>query len=635
MNRNLSVLIAAAALCSLASAQTLRPIQRINSAGFNPSGNNQQDGVHLAVQGTRFVAVFADQFGVSSTKQDIFAVVSNDSGLTWGPMVRIDTGDAPNLTDGDEAKCVITQSGAIVAVWEETKGAFGFGSSNEDIYFNRSTDGGATWLPSALPLNTGTSGSNITSDIDRIWITSSGESVYVTWEEDALSSIGADEEVWFTKSDDAGVTWSTPIVIEGNGTVDADDPRMVAVGQTVLVTFAAESATTDDIVVLRSTDGGVNWTRTVVESNDQGDSDTPDIAVDGQNVIVIWEDDNPSLTSGDQIHAVVSNDLGATWSSEITISQRSENQVSTPISQAIWSDCAVLGDSMYVVYAEDSLNTAAGLSGGQLGSRVYVAYSHDAGATWTVDVNLDSNSASRFSNRPSLGVTNCAVFVQFETGNDGSNGISYTLSQDGGATWATAFDAPAGPDIDSPDPSENRGFVVDPAQNVALGIFWDRPLGQNEVYVCGLAGCTPAPQSYCTAGTTTNGCNATISAVGAPSIAALSGYPLTVTNVEGQKQGILFYGVSGAAVQPWGTGSSFLCVKSPTQRMGGLNSGGTTGLCDGVLVTDWSAFVASNPSALGVPFSPGQVVSAQGWFRDPPASKSTSLSNAIEFTLIP
>ncbi len=123
--------------------------------------------------------------------------------------------------------------------------------------------------------------------------------------------------------------------------------------------------------------------------------------------------------------------------------------------------------------------------------------------------------------------------------------------------------------------------------------------------------------------------------MGAPSVAALSGYPLTVTNVEGQKQGILFYGVSGAAAQPWGTGSSFLCVKSPTQRMGGLNSGGTTGLCDGVLVTDWSAYVASNPTAVGVPFSPGQVVNAQGWFRDPPASKSTSLSNAVEFTLIP
>ena len=143
------------------------------------------------------------------------------------------------------------------------------------------------------------------------------------------------------------------------------------------------------------------------------------------------------------------------------------------------------------------------------------------------------------------------------------------------------------------------------------------------------------PIAYCTAGTTTNGCVPAISGAGTPSVSAASGFTITVNNVEGQKQGILFYGLA-ATSSPWATGStSYKCVSSPTQRMGVQNSGGTTDLCDGVLTLDWNAYRAANPGALGNPFSAGQHVFAQGWFRDPPAPKTTNLSNALEYVLQP
>ncbi|MCY3003401.1 MAG: hypothetical protein NTV21_16525 [Planctomycetota bacterium] len=141
---------------------------------------------------------------------------------------------------------------------------------------------------------------------------------------------------------------------------------------------------------------------------------------------------------------------------------------------------------------------------------------------------------------------------------------------------------------------------------------------------------------YCTAGTSTNGCVPAIASAGTPSAAAASGFTLTVSNVEGQKQGLLFYGISGRASTPWGiNGSSFLCVKSPTQRMGTQPTNGTLAQCDGSLSIDWLNFVAANPSSLGAPFSSGTVVQAQGWYRDPPAVKTTNLSDALEFTLVP
>ena len=141
--------------------------------------------------------------------------------------------------------------------------------------------------------------------------------------------------------------------------------------------------------------------------------------------------------------------------------------------------------------------------------------------------------------------------------------------------------------------------------------------------------------SYCTAGTTTHGCAAMISASGVASASAGTGFVITVAAVEGQKQGIVFYGISGRLAQTWGAGTSFLCVKPPTQRTGAQSSGGTIDACDGALSIDWNAYIASDAGALGNPFQGGETVEVQGWFRDPPASKTTSLSDALEFFVCP
>jgi hypothetical protein len=144
------------------------------------------------------------------------------------------------------------------------------------------------------------------------------------------------------------------------------------------------------------------------------------------------------------------------------------------------------------------------------------------------------------------------------------------------------------------------------------------------------------PASYCTPGTTTNGCNAAMSATGTPSAAAASGFVLSCTGVEGQKVGLVFYGVSGPKASVWAPGStSFLCVKSPVQRLPSASSGGTAGACDGALSIDLLAYLASHASALGQPFAPGDVAHAQAWFRDPSAPGTTNLSDGVHWTMRP
>ncbi|MCC7012785.1 MAG: proprotein convertase P-domain-containing protein [Planctomycetes bacterium] len=148
--------------------------------------------------------------------------------------------------------------------------------------------------------------------------------------------------------------------------------------------------------------------------------------------------------------------------------------------------------------------------------------------------------------------------------------------------------------------------------------------------------CASTTVSYCTPGTSTNGCNATMSATGTPSISGGAGsFVLTASGVEGQKNGLIFYGITGRSNANWGTGTSFLCVKAPTQRTDFLSTGGNVGACDGSLSLDFFGFMNTHIGALGQPIAAGQVFNAQAWYRDPPAPKTTNMSDGIEFTLAP
>lgn len=158
----------------------------------------------------------------------------------------------------------------------------------------------------------------------------------------------------------------------------------------------------------------------------------------------------------------------------------------------------------------------------------------------------------------------------------------------------------------------------------------------NSLAITPVVGCTGGIVNYCTPGITTNICTAFMSSTGTPSATATSGFTLTCTSMEGQKSGLIFYGINGRLANIWAPGSSsYLCVKTPVQRTPSTNTNGNANACDGSISIDWSAYIAAHPGALGTPLFAGEVFNAQCWFRDPPAPGTTNLSDGIEFTLCP
>ncbi len=219
-------------------------------------------------------------------------------------------------------------------------------------------------------------------------------------------------------------------------------------------------------------------------------------------------------------------------------------------------------------------------------------------------------------------VTYLAPYPAGETDIDGlavHNGLAYYVS-------------------DGPNTTQANFYVFDVATGAQVGTLPSPFTGDGNMSGATFVPSAPtSPVSYCTAGTSTNSCIPAMSATTQPNLANNAGCVITCTGLEGQKLGLFFYGVDngGFSPNPWGASTSFLCVKAPTQRTPSGNSGGTFGACDGTLSVNWDTFQTNNPGSLGNPFSAGDSIYVQTWYRDPPSPKTTNLSDALEMTVQP
>jgi len=495
LQRQLSLsALGALLLCGSAFAQSVRDAQRLNTTGFNPNGNNRIDGAVVTSRGSEFYAAWTEQFGTTEFTQDIYFARSVDDGATWSVPVRVDLGDAPNAADSDLPKIAVTDTGVIGVVWEEVRDAFQVQSTNDDIFFNRSLDGGLTWQATSIPLNVGTAGAHVTSDIDRIWLAASGSTFHVTWEEDSLTGLGGSEEVWYTRSTDAGATWSTPIILNANpgSGNDVDEPKVEADGSLVVVTYVDAA---DDVIAHRSTDGGATWSGPIaVESDPNGNADEPVLQVKGDRVVVAWTEQDPGTPGGEGVHVAVSVDGGLTWRAEETLSLR---QVGVVGADADSPKVAIQSpNSFFVVYDEDSVHVSGGGATGSSVNECLVAYTNDAGLTWTKDVPL---WAGVTANRPYVVATDGAVAVYMEQNPNGSNVGAFTYSLDSGATWAAQMIVGnTGPDVDEgAGRDEGVYMTISTLTDTVVVTHMDRPLGQNEVYASGLLLSVSLGTNYC------------------------------------------------------------------------------------------------------------------------------------------
>lgn len=130
-----------------------------------------------------------------------------------------------------------------------------------DLFYRRSADGGKTWSkPSAISLEADSG-----SDRMNIFEGASGR-LYIAWDEgyDWYVGRGVAKDVRIVYSDDGGLTWSDPIILDGGGFRDRRPIQLAAaelLDGSLLAVWRYSSDFDQSIYYQVSTDAGVTWTR--------------------------------------------------------------------------------------------------------------------------------------------------------------------------------------------------------------------------------------------------------------------------------------------------------------------------------------------------------------------------------------
>jgi hypothetical protein len=254
-----------------------------------------------------------------------------------------------------------------------------------------------------------------------------------------------------------------------------------------------------------------------------------------------------------------------------------------------------------------------------------------SGFAWSppylVDADAPSGTSGLYSVSHTPGVQSCTsiVSVQWSAASDAHSGLAGYLG-----VWDTApsTDPTGAPNLSSGATS----YAVDIGSSTAARYFHLRAKD-----VAGNYGATQhfgpvyanafSVATYCTGKVNSLGCTPAISSVNQPSKSA-GNFTVYGSNVINNRFGLLFWGVAPLAAPFQG---GWKCVADPVVRTPIQDSGGNPPSyldCSGT----WSwTFDWAYMTAYGI--DPGDTLYAQWWGRDPAVPSTTSLSNAIRFTV--
>jgi uncharacterized repeat protein (TIGR01451 family) len=255
-------------------------------------------------QGRAYATYMLISQSASASGASIVTARSSDNGLTWQSLGTVTSGITSTTIGNDKEMMAIDNTsgqtfshpGRIYVIWDA--------ANAEKIAYS---DNGTSWTTVNFASNTGAIGGNVVVGADG--------TVYAIWNRYNV------ETIVFSKSTDGGATWTAPAVIatlalqsfgsnntppaqdqrgiNGFGAIDVDRNPNSAYFGTLYVSFpdfpAGKTSGPDiNTYVIRSTNGGTNWT-TRVKVNDDNFGATqffPWLAVDQSDgtVNVSWID---------------------------------------------------------------------------------------------------------------------------------------------------------------------------------------------------------------------------------------------------------------------------------------------------------------------------------------------------------
>ncbi|MFO7991476.1 MAG: sialidase family protein [Thermoplasmata archaeon] len=273
---------------------------------------------------------------------------------------------------------------------------------------------------------------NMVNTSENPAVTSWGNYVYAVWERDTMNASVAfvtNAEIFFSRSDDYGYSWSTPVRLTYNYMLEDNLKNNTAYGNSVYPRIAVNGSQVHivydkaiygagggnkhrEIMYINSTDRGNTFSEPrMLTTNDTEDSRHPDIDVCGDRVHIVWTDERDADAD---LFYMNSSDGGLTWSPEQKITFGGVSGTSR---------IAVNNSNIHITY-------------NRYIPPWEVAYmkSTDGGVSWSPTQILSPNDGFP-SLRGGIDVYQDNVHVVYDDANPPS--IGYRSSNDNGDTWSS------------------------------------------------------------------------------------------------------------------------------------------------------------------------------------------------------
>jgi hypothetical protein len=309
-------------------------------------------GTQLCVSpsGAVFVVWLEDSDEHNSGPADLWmerSYARGEPGSWLGAAVRVRQGDRREAVNAAALHC--DDEGAYVA-WEEADPE----SGQHQIYFNRTLDGAASFLPADVQLDLDPEAQ--TMSLDPV-LTSVAGVLYAGWVDDVVGH----PTVLVAGSADRGASWSEPIPADGeSGRALSGDWALAPLQGAVGVVWEAPALVGSDLWFGRVEVGGTGPAVQLDGGANEGplDAESPRMCADGADVHVVWSDPRPA-PAGPGVFLNSSSDGGRTW---LTAAVRLDDApTGAPVGRGghdRFPRCAADEKDLHVVWEQDGTGIA-------------------------------------------------------------------------------------------------------------------------------------------------------------------------------------------------------------------------------------------------------------------------------------
>ena len=329
--------------------------------GDNPNDPVQSLGTKMCVndEGHVYVIWLDNRRNTSQDKVDIYmnrALSTPEEQSSWlDTPVRVNQGDPQAQGPGNvwNPDLFCNELGVFV-VWEDDRDGE---LQNHQIYFNKSTDNGETFMVEDALLEFDEDGNTMSLEPR---ITGQGSDLMVGWYDSANGAY----DIFVTTSGDAGDTWRDSTRVDSDvpaGSAYSARPKvaMSANGDNLWVVWEDSRDGRADIYFTRSANGGVTFEpdqRLDGGANDERgehDSFEPQLCTDSvSNVYVVWHDSRNNINQRDIFYNYSIN-AGDTWFNDA----RQLDSDGEGANNSLYPVCAVDGQVAHVAW-QDNRNRA-------------------------------------------------------------------------------------------------------------------------------------------------------------------------------------------------------------------------------------------------------------------------------------